>query len=99
MTFDTEAFARQLDALTLAGQDNMARALREVEMITAFRHSEEIVQGHLMDLQKSLQRTNDLKAQTAAMLGHHRMPRRSTIRSNTDAVTQAVEAHRKAIGR
>jgi hypothetical protein len=99
MTFDTEAFARQLDALTLAGQDNMARALREVEMIAAFRRSEEIVQGHLLDLQKSLQYTNALKAQTAAMLGHHRMQRRSTIRSGTDAVTQAVEAHRKAIGR
>lgn len=97
MTSFSAAFARQLDALTMAGQDNMARALREVETIQAFVKTEEIVQGHLVNLKSTLARTDAMKREVAALLGHHRAPRQARIISKADPLTKAVEAYREGL--
>jgi hypothetical protein len=93
------AFGAQLDALTLAGQDNMTRALREVEMVQAFVKTEEIVQGNLSELKEALQRTDEMKREVVDLLGRSRALPSRRLPTIKCEVTKAVEHFREGLAR
>jgi hypothetical protein len=94
-----ETLGRQLDELTLRGQDNMTRALREVEMVQAFVKTEEIVQGNLTELKEALQRSDAMKREVVDLLGRSRALPSRRLPTIKCEVTKAVEHFREGLAR
>jgi hypothetical protein len=93
-TFDTTAFSRQLDGLSMAMQDNMARALREVSVIDAGIQAETIVHGKLDELKAALAKTNEMKIEVVRLLGHHRMPKATRLSEISTDLSRQIEHYR-----
>lgn len=92
--FDTAAFSRQLDGLSMAMQDNMARALREVSVIDAGLQAEGIVHGKLEDLKAALAKTDAMKSEVIRLIGHHRMPRPTRLSEMSTDLCKQIEFYR-----
>lgn len=90
-TFNNAEFARQLDSLLLAGQDNIARALREAETIGAFIQAERHVQDSMGALKAELFRTNEIKRDLVALLNTHRPPRILCTEDTQAQLTAAIK--------
>lgn len=93
-TFDTAAFSRQLDGLSLAMQDNMARALREISVIDAGIQAESAVHTKLAELKTALATTDAMKGEVVRLLGHHRMPRATRLSEISSDLCKQIEHYR-----